>query len=200
MGLVLTIIISVLLVGVAFAKILQAKELVDDLKDQESEFITRAEIKTNALGLLVFVIVMFVLLIAQIVAWNKYMLPSSASVHGEEIDTLMNVTNILILFVFFITQALLFWFGYKYYFRKGRKAYWYPHNNSLELAWTIVPATVLAAGGTESNAKIFAFGSNTGSLENITLNQWRDYYRNLTNDNSKTAVRRPGIEPGTSAV
>ena len=46
-------------------------------------------------------------------------------------------------FVFFITQALLFWFGYKYYFRKGRKAYWYPHNNSLELAWTIVPATVL---------------------------------------------------------
>ncbi|MBI33773.1 MAG: hypothetical protein CMP67_00235 [Flavobacteriales bacterium] len=143
MGLVLTIIISVLLVGVAFAKILQAKELVDDLKDQESEFITRAEIKTNALGLLVFVIVMFVLLIAQIVAWNKYMLPSSASVHGEEIDTLMNVTNILILFVFFITQALLFWFGYKYYFRKGRKAYWYPHNNSLELAWTIVPATVL---------------------------------------------------------
>ncbi len=143
MGLLLTIIISVLLVGVAFAKILQAKELVDDLKDKDSDFITDAEIKTNALGLLVFVIAMFVLLIAQIIGWNKYMLPSSASMHGVEIDTLLEVTNILILSVFFITQALLFWFGYKYYFRKGRKAYWFPHNNSLEMAWTIVPAVVL---------------------------------------------------------
>ncbi len=143
MGLVLTIIISVLLVGVAFAKILQAKQLVDELKDKDSDYITRAEIKTNALGLLVYMIAMFALLVAQMVAWSKYMLPSSASVHGEEIDTLFDVTNILILSVFFITQFLLFWFGYKYYFRKGRKAYWFPHNNSLEMAWTIVPAAVL---------------------------------------------------------
>jgi len=143
MGLLLTIIITVLLVGVAFAKILQAKQLVDELKDKDSDFITRAEIKTNALGLLVFVIAMFALLIAQMVGWSKYLLPSSASVHGEEIDTLFDVTNILILSVFFITQSLLFWFGYKYYFRKGRKAFWFPHNNSLEMAWTIVPATVL---------------------------------------------------------
>lgn len=143
MGLLLTIIISVLLVGVAFSKILKAKELVDELKDKDSDFITRAEIKSNALGLLVFLIAMFALLIAQMVGWNKYMLPSSASVHGVEIDTLMDVTMILIMSVFFITQTLLFWFGYKYYFRKGRKAYWFPHNNSLEMAWTIVPATVL---------------------------------------------------------
>jgi cytochrome c oxidase subunit 2 len=143
MGLLLTIIISVLLVGVAFSKILQAKGLVDELKEKDSEYITRAEIKTNALGLIVFVIAMFALLVAQMVGWNKYMLPSAASVHGSEIDTLMDVTMILIMSVFFITQALLFWFGYKYYFRKGRKAYWFPHNNSLEMAWTIVPATVL---------------------------------------------------------
>ncbi len=143
MGLLLTIIISVLLVGVAFSKILKAKELVDELKDKDSDFITRAEIKSNALGLLVFLIAMFALLIAQMVGWNKYMLPSAASVHGVEIDTLMDVTMILIMSVFFITQTLLFWFGYKYYFRKGRKAYWFPHNNSLEMAWTIVPATVL---------------------------------------------------------
>ena len=143
MGLLLTIIITVLLVGVAFAKILQAKQLVDELKDKDSDYITRAEIKTNALGLLVFLAAMFVLLVAQMIGWNKYMLPSSASVHGEEIDTLMDVTMILIMSVFFITQTLLFWFGYKYYFRKGRKAYWFPHNNSLEMAWTIVPAAVL---------------------------------------------------------
>ena len=143
MVLLLTIIITVLLVGVAVSKILQAKQLVDELKDKDSDYVTRAEIKTNALGLLVFLVAMFGLLIAQIIGWNKYLLPSSASVHGEEIDVLMNVTMVLIMSVFFITQTLLFWFGYKYYFRKGRKAYWFPHNNSLEMAWTIVPAAVL---------------------------------------------------------
>ena len=50
MGLLLTVIISVLLVGVAFAKILQAKQLVDELKDKDSDYITGAGIKTNALG------------------------------------------------------------------------------------------------------------------------------------------------------
>lgn len=137
------IILAILLVLVAVAKVLKAKELVDGLKDDDGETVTSAEIKTNALGLVVFAIVMFVLLIAQIIGWDKYMLPSSASVHGEEIDTLMQVTMILILSVFFVTQTLLFWFGYKYYFRKGRKAFWFPHDNRLEMAWTIVPATVL---------------------------------------------------------
>lgn len=139
----LLIILAVLLAVVAIAKVLKAKELVDGLKDTESEPITAAEIKTNALGLVVFGAVLFALLIAQIVGWEKYMLPSSASVHGEETDTLMKITMILILGVFFITHILLFVFGYKYYFRKGRKAFWFPHNNRLEMAWTIVPATVL---------------------------------------------------------
>ncbi len=139
----LLIILAILLAVVAIAKVLKAKELVDGLKDVDSEPVTAAEIKTNALGLVVFGLVMFALLIAQIIGWNKYMLPSSASVHGVETDTLMQITMVLILTVFFITQALLFFFGYKYYFRKGRKAFWFPHNNRLEMAWTIVPATVL---------------------------------------------------------
>ena len=92
---------------------LNAKELVDGLKDNGDETVTSAEIKMNALGLLVFGILMFALLIAQIVGWDKYMLPSSESVHGGEIDTLMEVTMILILGVFFVTQALLFWFGFQ---------------------------------------------------------------------------------------
>ena len=88
----LLIILAVLLTVVAIAKVLQAKELVDGLKDTESDPITAAEIKTNALGLLVFGLAMFALLVAQIVGWDKYMLPSSASVHGDEIDMLMKTT------------------------------------------------------------------------------------------------------------
>ena len=139
----LLILLAVLLLGVALAKVLKAKELIDGLKGAEEDPISSSEIKTNALGLLVFGFVFFALLIAQIVGWDKFMLPSAASVHGAEIDTLMQVTMILILSVFFITQGLLFWFGFKYYFKPGKKGFWFPHDNRLEMAWTIVPATVL---------------------------------------------------------
>lgn len=140
---IILIILAVLLGGVAIFKILKARELVDGLKDEKSDPITDAEMRTNALGLIVYGFVLFALLVVQIVGWSKYMLPSSASVHGDDIDGLMNITMILILSVFFVTHTLLFWFGFKYYYRKGRKGFWYPHNNAMEMAWTVVPAIVL---------------------------------------------------------
>jgi len=45
--------------------------------------------------------------------------------------------------VFVITQIILFWFAYKYQESDKRKAYFYPHNNKLEVLWTAVPAIVL---------------------------------------------------------
>ena len=45
--------------------------------------------------------------------------------------------------VFFITQILLFWFSFKYQYSEKRKAYYFPHNNNLEILWTIVPAIAL---------------------------------------------------------
>ena len=136
---------AVLLSIIAIAKVLKAKELIDGMKDVESDPISPAEIKTNALGLIVFWILLAGFFIAQIIGFNKYLLPSSASVHGEDVDTLMQLTMWIIIAVFFITQSLLFWFGFKYYFRKDRKAFWYPHNDRLEMAWTVVPATCLIA-------------------------------------------------------
>ncbi len=45
--------------------------------------------------------------------------------------------------VFIITQILLFWFSYKYQESDTSKAYFYPHNNKLEVIWTVVPAIAL---------------------------------------------------------
>jgi len=39
---------------------------------------------------------------------------------------------------------LLFYFTYKYVRKPGVKAYYFPHNNKLEMIWTVVPACVLA--------------------------------------------------------
>jgi cytochrome c oxidase subunit 2 len=50
---------------------------------------------------------------------------------------------ILTTIVFILTHIALFGFSFKYRGSENRKAYFYPHNNSLERIWTIVPAIVL---------------------------------------------------------
>jgi cytochrome c oxidase subunit 2 len=70
-------------------------------------------------------------------------LGEAATVHGVQTDWLLMLNFWLIIVVFFITNTLLFYFSYKYYYREDRKAYYFPHDNKLEMAWTIVPAIVL---------------------------------------------------------
>lgn len=72
------------------------------------------------------------------------MLPESASVQGRNYDSMFTVTLIVTGIVFFATQALLFWFSFKYQSTEKRTAFYYPHNNKLELLWTTVPAIVMA--------------------------------------------------------
>jgi cytochrome c oxidase subunit II len=42
-----------------------------------------------------------------------------------------------------VTQFCLFWFAFKYQGSEKRKPYYYPHNNKLELIWTVIPAIAL---------------------------------------------------------
>jgi cytochrome c oxidase subunit 2 len=70
-------------------------------------------------------------------------LPEAASVHGVRIDDMFTVTTIITMFVFFVTQILLFGFLFKYKFSNKRRAYYLPHNNTIEKVWTIIPAIVL---------------------------------------------------------
>ncbi|MBL7727524.1 MAG: cytochrome c oxidase subunit II [Dinghuibacter sp.] len=70
-------------------------------------------------------------------------LPVSASKEGETIDTMMWWTLGITGFVLVLTQILLFWYAYKYQYKKDQKAYYFPHNNKLEMIWTIIPAVVM---------------------------------------------------------
>ncbi|MBE7177200.1 MAG: cytochrome c oxidase subunit II [Mucilaginibacter polytrichastri] len=70
-------------------------------------------------------------------------LPDAASEHGQRLDSMFWTTTIITGIVFFVTQILLFGFTYVYQASKKRKAYFYPHNNTIEKAWTIAPAIVL---------------------------------------------------------
>ncbi len=70
-------------------------------------------------------------------------LGKSASVQGEKIDQMLYITIAITGIVFFITQILLFWFSFKYQYSEKRKSFYFPHNNKLEVIWTVVPAIAL---------------------------------------------------------
>ncbi len=67
----------------------------------------------------------------------------SATIHGQRLDLMFNVTLIITTIVFVLTHILLFGFAFKYPGSDKKKAYFYPHNNTVERVWTIVPAIVL---------------------------------------------------------
>jgi cytochrome c oxidase subunit 2 len=70
-------------------------------------------------------------------------LPEAASKHGVKIDAMFLTTTIITLIVFVITQILLFTFLFRYRHSTKRRAYFLPHNNTIEKVWTIIPAIVL---------------------------------------------------------
>jgi cytochrome c oxidase subunit II len=74
--------------------------------------------------------------------FDDYSLPV-ASEHGATTDTLFWVTMGITGFAFIVTQVLLFYFAFRYRFKKEAKASFYPDNSKLEVIWTLVPAVVL---------------------------------------------------------
>jgi len=74
---------------------------------------------------------------------GSMIIPEAASLHGQKIDEMFNITLIITTIVLIGTQIMLFTFAYIYRGTQSRKAYFLPHNNTIEKLWTIVPAVVL---------------------------------------------------------
>jgi cytochrome c oxidase subunit 2 len=77
-------------------------------------------------------------------ALKNKMLPVSASLEGQAYDSMFKVTLTVTGIVFFITQALLVFFAFRYKASEKKTSYFFAHNNKLELLWTTVPAIVMA--------------------------------------------------------
>ena len=100
--------------------------------------------KVNAALFIVFMVVSFVGFFWYSIAYfDDYNLPV-ASDHGKWTDTLFWITMAVTVVAFTIISAIMFVFIYQYQYREGQKAKYYPDNHYLELAWTIIPAIVLA--------------------------------------------------------
>ena len=172
------IIVALILGFIVVFQIAKASEYVAILRGEEK---TRKESnRINAFLLLIFLIVgLFGVWYCNERLRGK-ILPPSASDHGERIDTMIWITLAITGVVFFITQILLFWFAFKYQEKENRTAYYYPHNNKLEVIWTVIPAitlTILVGFGLYYWFQITGEAPKDAQLIEVTGSQFKWEFR-----------------------
>jgi len=159
-------------------QIAKASEYVAVLRGEEKS--RKQTNRINAFMLLAFLIIGLIGVYYCNVRLKGKILGESASVQGVDIDRMMWITFALTGIVFVITQVALFWFAYKYQESDKRKAYYYPHNNKLELIWTVIPAialTVLVGFGLFYWYKITGNAPKDANVVEITGSQFKWEFR-----------------------
>lgn len=140
----LLIVLIVVLAVVALAQLAKVHEITARMRGKREGEISLADNRMNGKLMLLFMVAFFAFFIWLIFDYKEFLLPVAASEHGVALDKLLNFNWLIIIAVFFLTNTLLFFFAYKYHDKPGAKAFYYPHNNKLELVWTVIPAIVLA--------------------------------------------------------
>jgi cytochrome c oxidase subunit 2 len=141
--------------------------------------------KINAFLLLAFLILGLIGVYYCNTRLQGKILGDPASDHGVLIDRMLYITLALTGIVFVVTQIALFWFSYKYQESDTRKAYFYPHNNKLEVIWTVIPAitlTVLVGFGIFYWFKITGEAPKDAMQVEIVGSQFKWEYRYTGND------------------
>ena len=157
----LIIILCITLLIIVAVQIGKISELAQKIRGEEE--VEQESNNRSAIAMLIFLVAFMVFCIGITVFYRNYMLGygphESASEHGGRIDSIFNITLIITGIVFVITHIALFWFAYKYRAKKGNKVLYIPHDNKLEVIWTIVPAivmTILVVGGLDAWNEIMA--------------------------------------------
>jgi len=140
----LIILIVIILGTIALAQLVRVYEISAKLRKTQEHEISNRDNNLNAKLMLGFIIALFIGFIYLMLEYGWTGRGVAASVEGVETDWLLNLNFLLVIIIFFFTNFLLFFFTYKYVRKPGVKAFYYPHNNKLEMIWTVVPAIVLA--------------------------------------------------------
>jgi cytochrome c oxidase subunit 2 len=140
----LLLLLVIVLAVVGIAQIAKVYQVSSELQKRREEDISPTSNKVNANLWLLFMIAFFGFFIWQFIAYGDMLLPLAASEHGSAVDQLFSVNWVILITVFFIVNFLLFFFSWKYVHSKNRKAFYFAHNNKLELVWTVIPSIALA--------------------------------------------------------
>lgn len=137
-GILLVLLICVL-VGV-IGKILQVYELTRRMNGKDTTYYIR---NFNAKLFLIALVLGLYGVYWSYAHHGAQAFRAAVTEHGASIDTMFIITTVIITVVLVVMHIAMFSFAYIYRARPKRKAYFYPHNNTLEKIWTIVPAVTL---------------------------------------------------------
>ncbi|WP_420460145.1 OmpA family protein [Neolewinella sp.] len=151
----LIVFLCIALLLLIIVQIARVRDLAKQLRGKEE--VDASNVATTGKGLLLFMVVFLFVTTASAYLYKNYILGFgphvSASLHGESIDTMMKWTLGVTYAAFLLTNFALFYYAYKYRTRKGHKAMYLSHNNTVELVWTGIPAivmTFLVVGGLDA--------------------------------------------------
>ena len=134
-----------LLMGIAIWQINKIYQLIQNNlsgKKDDSQIANEKDNDIQGKLMFAFLVFTYVVTIYCLWAYSKVLLPEAASEHGVPYDRLLWISFAIILFAQTITQALLHYFAFKYRGINNRKAFFFTHDNNLELIWTVIPAIV----------------------------------------------------------
>ena len=172
------IIVALILGFIITFQIAKASEYVAILRGEEKS--RKESNRINAFLLLAFLVVGLIGVYYCNMRLKGKILGESASIQGDHIDTMIEITLWVTGFVFVLTQILLFWFAFKYQESDKRKAYYFPHDNKLELIWTVIPAivlTVLVGFGLYYWFKITGEAPKNAQVVEVTGSQFKWEFR-----------------------
>ncbi|MCP9235471.1 OmpA family protein [Lewinella sp. JB7] len=151
----LIVFICIALLLLIIVQISRVRDLAKQLRG--SEEVEATSVASTGKGLLAFMVLFLVITTASAYYYKNYILGfgphESASEHGSSIDSMMKWTLAVTYVAFLLTNFALFYYAYKYRTRKGHKAIYLSHNNTVELVWTGIPAivmTFLVVGGLDA--------------------------------------------------
>ena len=144
MGSKLITLIVIVLGAIAIAQLVRIYELSSKLRKRGEHEISTRDNNLNGKMMFGFMFLLYAFFIWLMMEYGWTGRGDAASTIGKETDWLLNLNFVIISAVFFLTNTLLFYFTYKYVRKEGVKAFYFPHNNKLEMIWTVVPASVLA--------------------------------------------------------
>lgn len=211
MGSKLIILLVIILGVLAIAQLVRVNELTAKHAKRKEEDVPHRDNIFNSRMMFLFMIMFYAGFIYLMLEYGYVEMGPAASSHGQEVDWLLNLNFFIIIAVFFLTNTLLFVFAWKYVKKPGVKALFYPHNNKLEMIWTVIPAAVLAviiilglrtwndittrAGSESENIELFSYQFGwTARYSGMNNELGKFDYKLTTADNPYAIMTRANID------
>lgn len=182
---ILIVLLAVVLFFVVILQVARTTELLGVLKGEKEGVPTEESNNFSAIMWLLMLVIGLPASLISIWFYKDKFLPEASSAHGHLIDNMFNLTFWITIIVFVATHIALFWFAYKYRYKKGAFGYYYPENNKLEIAWTVIPSivlTVLVVMGIDAWYKITGPAPENAVVVEATAQQFNWIIRYPGND------------------